>query len=111
MSPVGGVGINLAIQDAVATANLLYMPLKQGSVAPADLEQLQRRREYPARITQKMQIFLQNRFLNNVLRNQRSKAPLVSRMIVKLPLFSRLPARFVGMGVRPEHVQTPNTPA
>ena len=110
MSPVGGVGINLAIQDAVATANLLADPLREHRLTEADLAGVQRRREFPARATQRLQVAVQNRVLSRVLRSQRQiTAPLPLRLAASIPLLRRIPARLVGMGIRPEHVR--GTPA
>ncbi len=108
MSPIGGVGINLAIQDAVAAANLLAAPLKAGHVSDADLAQVQRRRAWPTRVTQGGQILIQNRIIAPVLNaRQPLKPALPLRLIAGTPWLRRLAARAVGMGVRPEHVQTP----
>ena len=105
MSPVGGVGINLAIQDAVAAANLLYGPLRRGPVTSRDLHAVQRRREFPTRVTQAVQVAIQNRFLNRVVSTTTVvKAPLAFRFL-RFAAFRRLLARVVGIGVRPEHVQ------
>ena len=107
MSPIGGVGINLAIQDAVATANLLAAPLSQGCVAAADLEKVQRRREFPTRVTQRLQIFIQDRVITRVLASQQQlKLPWPLRLIRRFPILPRIPARLVGIGIRPEHVKT-----
>ncbi len=104
MSPIGGVGINLAIQDAVAAANLLVSPLRRGQVTDADLHRVQARRELPTRITQSVQVFLQKNVITAVLgSSEQFKAPLPVRLIARLPLLARLPARLVGMGFRPEH--------
>jgi 2-polyprenyl-6-methoxyphenol hydroxylase-like FAD-dependent oxidoreductase len=106
MSPVGGVGINLAIQDAVATANLLVPRLKHGRVTPDGLRAVQRRREWPTRMTQRMQVVIQNRVISNVLRAQATpKAPWAVRMVGRFPVLRRLPARIIGMGFRPEHIR------
>ncbi|BBA88895.1 FAD-dependent oxidoreductase [Mycobacterium pseudoshottsii] len=104
MSPIGGVGINLAIQDAVAAANLLISPLRRGQVSDADLQRVQARRELPTRATQAVQVFLQKNVVTAVLgSSQQFKAPLQVRLIRRLPLLARIPARLIGMGVRPEH--------
>ncbi|WP_373138911.1 FAD-dependent oxidoreductase [Mycobacterium marinum] len=104
MSPIGGVGINLAIQDAVAAANLLISPLRRGQVSDADLQRVQARRELPTRATQAVQVFLQKNVVTAVLgSSQQFKAPLPVRLIGRLPLLARIPARLIGMGVRPEH--------
>ena len=105
MSPIGGVGINLAIQDAVATANLLAGKLLRSAVTMADLHAVQRRREMPARLTQALQLFVQSRVIGRVLDDGRApflnKLPLVLRC---LPFLPRIPGRLVGLGFRPEHV-------
>jgi 2-polyprenyl-6-methoxyphenol hydroxylase-like FAD-dependent oxidoreductase len=108
MSPVGGVGINLAIQDAVATSNLLAEALRQGRVAVDDLAAVQARRDWPARVTQRAQIAIQNEVLAPVLAGTAAPAnlPLPLRLLQRLPMLRRLPARLVGIGVRPERVQT-----
>jgi 2-polyprenyl-6-methoxyphenol hydroxylase-like FAD-dependent oxidoreductase len=109
MSPVGGVGINLAIQDAVAAANLLAAPLRAGRVMERDLRRVQRRREFPTRVTQWLQVLVQNRVLRRVLQSrERLSLPLPLRLLRKLPFLARGPARLVGLGVRPEHVRTPD---
>ena len=108
MSPIGGVGINLAIQDAVAAANLLYAPLQRGVPSAAELQAVQRRRELPARITQRMQVIVQNNVLVPTLQSKGPvKVPGVVRLLNRYPLLRRIPARLVGMGFRPEHVRTP----
>jgi 2-polyprenyl-6-methoxyphenol hydroxylase-like FAD-dependent oxidoreductase len=105
MSPVGGVGINLAIQDAVAAANLLAAPLRTGRVTPADLAAVQRRREWPTRVTQRLQMLAQEGVVRPVLdRTTPIAPPLALRLLGQFPILQRLPARLVGLGVRPEHV-------
>jgi 2-polyprenyl-6-methoxyphenol hydroxylase-like FAD-dependent oxidoreductase len=105
MSPVGGVGINLAIQDAVAAANLLAAPLHAGRVTPADLAAVQRRREWPTRVTQRLQMLAQEGVVRPVLdRTTPITPPLALRLLGMFPILQRLPARLVGLGVRPEHV-------
>ena len=107
MSPVGGVGINLAIQDAVAAANILAEPLRRGAPSAADLQAVQRRRELPARVTQRAQVFIQERVLFRTLKSGApAKLPLVARLLNTFPVLRRIPARLVGLGVRPEHVRT-----
>ena len=109
MSPVGGVGINLAVQDAVAAANVLAGPLRNGSATPADLRRVQDRRTFPTRATQRLQVLIQDRVISNVLRGQRTpKAPWFIKLLGAFPALQRLPARIVGMGFRPEHVKTPD---
>jgi len=106
MSPVGGVGINLAIQDAVATANILVPRLRQGAATLADLRAVQRRREFPTRMTQRVQIAIQNRVISSVLRGTVTpKPPWAVRMLGRFPVLRRLPARVIGMGFRPEHIR------
>jgi 2-polyprenyl-6-methoxyphenol hydroxylase-like FAD-dependent oxidoreductase len=107
MSPVGGVGINLAIQDAVAASNILTEPLRRGPVAIDRLAAVQRRREWPARMTQRAQMLIQNRVIDRVLGNPTPMTPpWPLRLLGRWPLLQRLPARLVGIGVRPEHVRT-----
>jgi len=107
MSPIGGVGINLAIQDAVATANILAVPLREGKVNEDDLAKVQKRRQLPTELTQALQIFIQNRVISNVLTmTTQPKPPLVARLLDKYPWLRRWPARLIGMGFRPEHVET-----
>ena len=111
MSPVGGVGINLAIQDAVAAANILTAPLKAGRVTDADLAAVQRRRALPMKVIQWVQVQVQQRVLTPVLASTRT--PIVQwpvKMLNWFPLLRRLPARLIGMGVRAEHVRTPEAP-
>ncbi len=107
MSPIGGVGINLAVQDAVATANMLATPLKEGRVTDALLEAVQRRRTMPMRVIQWLQVGIQNNVLGTVLkRTTRPKPPFAAKLLNLVPLLRRLPARVIGLGVRPEHVHT-----
>lgn len=106
MSPIGGVGINLAIQDAVAAANLLAPPLLAHGVTTHHLHQVQHRREWPARMTQRLQIFLQNRVIRRVLASSAPPSPpLPIRILNRCTILQRIPARLVGVGFRPEHVQ------
>jgi 2-polyprenyl-6-methoxyphenol hydroxylase-like FAD-dependent oxidoreductase len=101
MSPIGGVGINYAIQDAVEAANVLSAPLKAGLVQPGDLGAVQRRREWPTRIIQFIQTQVQRRIIATALDpNQRFKLPLVVRIILRTPLLRDLPARIIAFGVR-----------
>jgi 2-polyprenyl-6-methoxyphenol hydroxylase-like FAD-dependent oxidoreductase len=113
MSPIGGVGINLAIQDGVAAANLLTEPLLRGRISDKDLSNVQRRREIPARLTQKFQVFAQERLLRPALADTKKveNLPLLFRMLQRYPVLRRIPARMVGMGIRPEHVRTREAPA
>jgi len=109
MSPIGGVGINLAIQDAVAAANLLAAPLRDGAVTEYDLRRVQRRREWPTRWTQRLQLFIQDRVISRVLASQRPLSPpWFLRLLGWFPVLRRIPARLIGMGFRPEHVRTPD---
>ncbi len=108
MSPVGGVGINLAIQDAVAAANLLYGKLASGNVTDNDLHAVQWRREFPTRATQKLQVVVQNRVIRRVLSSsQPLTLPWPLRLLRRWPYLRRIPARIIGIGFRPEHVRTP----
>ena len=108
MSPVGGVGINLALQDAVAAANLLARPLAQGRLLLRHLAKVQRRREWPTRMTQWMQVQVQQRIIAPVLgRSASIKLPLLLRLLDRYPFLRRIPARLIGLGIRPEHVRSP----
>jgi 2-polyprenyl-6-methoxyphenol hydroxylase-like FAD-dependent oxidoreductase len=108
MSPVGGVGINLAIQDAVAAANLLW----RGDFSPQTLRKVQRRREFPTRITQAFQVAVQNNILKRVLEDTGGIAPpLPVRMLARYRWLRRIPARMVGLGARPEHIRSPSVAA
>jgi 2-polyprenyl-6-methoxyphenol hydroxylase-like FAD-dependent oxidoreductase len=110
MSPVGGVGINLAIQDAVATANLLAAPLRDGPVTTEDLRKVQQRREWPTRMTQRVQLAIQDRVIRRALTNtDRFSPPFAIRLLALIPFLRRIPARMIGLGVRPEHVHTSDT--
>jgi len=106
MSPIGGVGINLAVADAVSAANILADPLCKRVLSLDDLRRVQRRRELPMRIIQGMQIFMQNRIAMNVLEHPRKKLSptLFMKAFASVPLLRRIPARLVGLGLRPEHV-------
>lgn len=108
MSPIGGVGINLAVQDAVAAANILGPSLRNGPIGPDLLRAVQERREWPTRLTQGAQVLIQNRMIERVLNSRGSVSPpWLLRQLARWPLFRRIPARLVGIGVRPEHVRTP----
>jgi len=108
MSPIGGVGINLAIQDAVAAANILAAKLRDGTAADADLAAVERRRTLPTRLTQGMQVLIQERVLDRVLRGDEPiKAPALLHLFNRISWLQRLPARVLGLGFRPEHVHTP----
>ena len=108
MSPVGGVGINLAIQDAVATANILYESLKEKKSADTVLlKRVQKRREFPARVTQRLQRTIQNGIFIRGQSNNQQKAPFLMRMLNKWAVLRQIPARLIGIGIRPEHIKTP----
>jgi 2-polyprenyl-6-methoxyphenol hydroxylase-like FAD-dependent oxidoreductase len=110
MSPVGGVGINLAIQDAVAAANILARPLSEGWISPSHLQKVQWRRELPTRLTQWGQVQVQNRVIGRLLvSNEQIAAPWPLRLFKRFPVLRRIPARLIGIGVRPEHVKTLET--
>ena len=107
MSPIGGVGINLAIQDAVAAANILATPLRERAVTTDHLRALQEHRTFPTRATQRMQLFIQNRFLRRVLASTTPpRLPWVLRVLLRCPYVRRIPGRVLGVGFRPEHVRT-----
>ena len=111
MSPVGGIGINLAIQDAVAAANLLALPLSRGEPVDRLLGQVQARRWLPTRLVQGMQRTVHERLLHPLILGQRAileRPPLPLRMLDRFPLLRRIPGYFIGHGVRQEHVRTPN---
>jgi 2-polyprenyl-6-methoxyphenol hydroxylase-like FAD-dependent oxidoreductase len=109
MSPVGGVGINLAIQDAVATANVLAVPLRDGRLTTEDLRLVQKRRDWPTKMTQRVQLMVQNRIITRVLTSPVPLSPpLALRLLARFPFFRRVPARMIGLGVRPEHVRSPS---
>jgi 2-polyprenyl-6-methoxyphenol hydroxylase-like FAD-dependent oxidoreductase len=107
MSPIGGVGINLAVQDAVAAANILAGPLTSDTAPTRFLQQVQSRREFPTRVTQAAQIFIQDRVIGAVLAgNKPLKVPSILKLMQRWPVLQRIPARAVGLGVRPEHIKT-----
>src|SRR5712672_3110832 len=112
MSPVGGVGVNLAVQDAVATANLLAAQLAHGCPSEHELDAVRRRREFPVKMTQRMQVIAQNNIISVSLKpvTQSLKVPLVLRLITAVPWLHGVTARFVALGVRPEHVHSPASP-
>src|SRR5262249_5671811 len=108
MSPVGGVGINYAIQDAVVAANLLTGPLKSGKVSDAQLEEVQRRREFPTRVIQRVQGAMQDTLLSRAL--QATKAPSVSwqfKLLVKIPILRDLPPKLIAFGIRRVRIKNP----
>ncbi|WP_339026518.1 FAD-dependent oxidoreductase [Bradyrhizobium symbiodeficiens] len=113
MSPVGGVGVNLAVQDAVATANLLADKLQHGCPSENDLDAVRRRREFPVRMTQRMQVIVQNKIISGALQgNDRPlRVPLIVRLITALPWLQGIPARLLALGVRPEHVHSKAAPS
>jgi 2-polyprenyl-6-methoxyphenol hydroxylase-like FAD-dependent oxidoreductase len=107
MSPAGGVGINLAIQDAVATANLLAEKLQRGPVHIGDLRTVQARREWPTRLIQGMQIFIHRRVVTGRMPGEeKTSLPFVFRLLKWFPILRQLPARFIGLGPRPEHIRS-----
>jgi 2-polyprenyl-6-methoxyphenol hydroxylase-like FAD-dependent oxidoreductase len=109
MSPIGGVGINLAVQDAVASANILAEPLRQGRVTIGTLKQIQERRNFPTRVTQRLQILMQNNLIGPALASEGAQlhAPWFMKMM-QLPLLRRIPGRLLAFGVRPEHIHSPS---
>jgi 2-polyprenyl-6-methoxyphenol hydroxylase-like FAD-dependent oxidoreductase len=109
MSPIGGVGVNLAVQDAVAAANILWQPLAAGQVTEADLDRVQKRREFPIRVIQRLQVAAQNNIIGRVLGAKKGlQAPWALRLTSWFAPLRRIPARIVGVGVRPEHVHAPD---
>ncbi|MEZ5926764.1 MAG: FAD-dependent oxidoreductase [Hyphomicrobiaceae bacterium] len=105
MSPVGGVGINLAIQDSVATANLLWQPLRSGTLTNADLARVQARRNPPTRLTQRLQITMQKAIIAPALAGEDViRAPMPVRLLDRIPWLRQFPARLIGLGFRPEHI-------
>jgi 2-polyprenyl-6-methoxyphenol hydroxylase-like FAD-dependent oxidoreductase len=108
MSPIGGVGINLAIQDAVAAANLLGPALRQGTPSERDLQAVQNRRTFPTRATQRLQLIVQNNIIRRVLASTKPLTlPWLFRLLQRFPYLRRIPARLVGIGFRPEHINLP----
>jgi 2-polyprenyl-6-methoxyphenol hydroxylase-like FAD-dependent oxidoreductase len=106
MSPIGGVGINLAIQDAIAAANRLAEPLREDRLTLGHLQAVQRRREWPTRVTQRIQLAVQDRVITRVLAGRGPlRPPLAIRLLARVPLLRRIPGRLVGIGIRPEHVE------
>ena len=107
MSPIGGVGINLAIQDAVAAANILGTKLLQGTPSESELHAVQRRREFPTRATQRLQLVIQNNVIRRVLGSSKPLSlPWILKLVRRWPFLRRIPARLIGIGFRPEHVKT-----
>jgi 2-polyprenyl-6-methoxyphenol hydroxylase-like FAD-dependent oxidoreductase len=112
MSPVGGVGVNLAVQDAVAAANLLAAKLASGCPSEDELDAIRRRREFPVKMTQRMQVVAQNNIIGAALTSggRPLKVPLAVRLVTAVPWLQGITAHFVGLGVRPEHVRSPVSP-
>jgi 2-polyprenyl-6-methoxyphenol hydroxylase-like FAD-dependent oxidoreductase len=107
MSPVGGVGINLAVQDAVAAANILTLPLRHGTLKLGDLNAVQDRRERPTQVTQQAQVFLHENLLEKIFDSPEAiPPPLVMHLTEKFPRLRGITARMVGMGFRPEHIRS-----
>ena len=108
MSPVGGIGINVAIQDAVAAGNILGPALRKGPVPESLLAEVQKRREWPTRMTQSLQVVVQNLVIRNVLQMQKKpRVPFIVKLFNSFPALRHIPGRIIGMGFRPEHVRTP----
>ena len=108
MSPIGGVGINLAVQDAVATANILGARLREGTPHNSDLNGVQRRRAFPTVATQWLQVIIQNKVIKRVLGGSKPLSlPWPLKLLRQMPILRRIPARVIGVGFRPEHVKTP----
>src|SRR5712672_586719 len=109
MSPVGGVGVNLAVQDAVASANILAAKLAHGCPPENELDEVRRRREFPVRMTQRMQVVAQNNIISMALKpgSRPLQVPGIMRLITAVPWLQGITARFIGLGVRPEHVRSP----
>jgi 2-polyprenyl-6-methoxyphenol hydroxylase-like FAD-dependent oxidoreductase len=106
MSPVGGVGVNLAVADAVAASNILGPILKKGEVTENDLAKVQKRREFATKVIQKVQVYIQNRLIKGFIsENKISKPPFVMNLVDIFPILRRIPARIIGLGVRQEHVR------
>ncbi len=109
MSPIGGVGVNLAVQDGVAAANQLAARLKAGRAGDNDLRAIQARRAFPARVTQQIQLIMQNQIVRRVLSGtERPKPPVLLKLLERVPLLQRIPGRLLAVGVRPEHIHTPD---
>lgn len=108
MSPIGGVGVNLAIQDAVAAANILVGPLQAGRVRDEDLHAVEQRRLLPVKLTQAMQLNIQKRIIGRLLMTrERPTLPFAFKLVQRFPILQRIPARLIGVGFRPEHIATP----
>jgi 2-polyprenyl-6-methoxyphenol hydroxylase-like FAD-dependent oxidoreductase len=112
MSPIGGVGVNVAVQDAIAAANILAAPLRDGQLSNRHLEEVQKRRVFPMKVIQSMQLAMQNRLIDPLLdSNKQVNAPWQVKLFNLFPVLRRIPARIVGIGVRPEHVRTTPHPS
>ena len=108
MSPIGGVGVNLAVQDAVAAANILWQPLRTAILSEDDLAKVQKRRELPTRLMQRLQVIIQNNVIERLLTAEGPlPPPLPLRLVSRFAWLRRIPARIIGLGFRPEHVHTP----
>jgi 2-polyprenyl-6-methoxyphenol hydroxylase-like FAD-dependent oxidoreductase len=107
MSPAGGVGINLALQDAVATANLLAVKLRERRVSLAELSEVQKRREWPTRVIQAMQVFIHRHVVTGRASKSGDSLPIFLKLLQWFPPLRSLPARMIGVGPRPEHIRSP----
>ena len=111
-SPAAGVGVNLAVQDAVAASNILAERLRRGTLSDIDLAAVQKRRDFPTRMTQRMQLAIQNGIIAPALAGKGDlKPPLLLRLLTQVPFLNRIPGRLMGLGVRPEHVRTVAVPS
>ncbi len=108
MSPIGGIGINLAIQDAVAAANVLAGPLREGAVSAEHLAKIQRRRAFPTRLTQRLQELMRKEVGRGIGKSGPARPPWAVRLLERTTLLTRLRTRFIGLGIRTEHVKTPD---
>jgi 2-polyprenyl-6-methoxyphenol hydroxylase-like FAD-dependent oxidoreductase len=113
MSPIGGIGINLAIQDAVAAANILAAPLRRGDDVNLILHRVQDRRMWPTMVIQSGQKAAQDRLIGRILQADKpiTEAPLFVRLLDRYPLLRRIPGRIIGLGIRRERVRSPNSPS
>jgi len=108
MSPVGGVGINVAIHDAVAAANVLWRPLLSGRVSDGDLAEVQRRRERAVKVIQAFQSFVQTRFLKPALMAQQTPSiPWLVRFALRIPVLRDIPPRMIALGIDRPHIESP----
>jgi 2-polyprenyl-6-methoxyphenol hydroxylase-like FAD-dependent oxidoreductase len=108
MSPVGGVGINLAIQDAIAAANILAGPLSKGADPDPLLHEVERRRMFPVKVIQAVQRIVHRSVIGAAMRNQAPRAPAILRLLQAIPPLQGLPARLLGLGIRREHIRSPD---